>query len=157
MAERNTFVDVVDGDQLNQGYFNGILTASIKSILQDQTGGSIASSTTPTELGEVEIPANIVDSGVLVIATGKVQSTAAAGNNGVTFKLYGGTSATATSNTLFKTVSRTVDDGSNSIIIVYWVTGLTWSSLNYINIVGENGINHVAAVTVCESIVCVNI
>lgn len=160
MAERDTFVETIsDGDQLNQGYFNGIFDKIVKSLIQDQTAATIASSTSETEIGEVEIPADEVDSGVLVIATGSFD-----GNQGATstIKLYGGTNATATNNTLFKTITRKTPTPSSSDTkvgwtIVYWVTGLTWASLNYINITGENSASNAGIITGCESIVCLTI
>ncbi len=158
MVERNTFVETVnDGDQINEGYFNGIFDVTIKSILQDQTAGTVSGTTNETEIGEVQIPANEVDSGVLVFATGTGKEF---NNNNSTIKLYGGTSATATNNTLFKTITRNFPNIGNKVgawAIVYWVTGLTWSSVNFINITGTNSQNNANAQTTCESIVCVTI
>ncbi len=154
MAERDTFVDVNDGDQLNQGYFNGIFDVTIKSVLQDQTGGTIDNSTTETEIGEVSIPANEVDSGVFVIATG----TTAGNSDTHTVRLYGGTSATGTTNTKFKEIVVTnIGNEQSRWTIVYWITGLTWSSINLINITGENGAAVGGKLTTCDSIVCVTI
>ena len=110
-VQRDTFVDVNDGDQINEGYFNGIGLVSIKSVLEDQTGGTVTASTTETEIGEVQVPANIVDSEVLVVATGKFEDTTAVTQYSITLRLYGGTDTTGTNNTLFKTITRVYRTG----------------------------------------------
>jgi hypothetical protein len=76
-------------------------------------------------------------------------------NNAI--KLYGGTSATATNNTLFKSIERQTN-GSGAIIswtIIYFIDSLTWSSLNYINITGDNSASGVNDSVSCESIVVI--
>lgn len=104
-----------------------------KYLGSDQTAAN-STSTSETELGEVTIPANTVTSGVLVIATGS--ATAAP----FTFKLRAGTSATATSNTQYKSITRTAQAGSpdsqTGWTIVYYINDLTWSSTNYVHITG---------------------
>jgi len=125
--------------------------ALLQHIASDQTGGSKANQG-EAEIGEVEIPANKIGTGVLVIATGKVRSSS--GNTG-TIKLYGGTNATAIgNNTIFKTITRDPADGKESgWTLTFWIDSLTWSSLNYINITGNNSEASGSAVVTCESIV----
>lgn len=48
MVERNTFVTVADGDQLNDGYFNGIYNA-IKEVFDAKYGDSVISDCEITE------------------------------------------------------------------------------------------------------------
>lgn len=128
--------------------------ALLQHIGSDQTGGSIANSTTETEIGEVQVPANKIGSGVLVIATGKFIANQ---DDSTTITLYGGTSTTGTSNTEFKAITRNVNgaggEDTMSWTVVFWVTGLTWSSLNYINITGKNSAAQAGTVTTCESVV----
>ena len=159
MAVKNTILggtDFVDGNVLSAVNQNDTFDAALlQHIVSDQTGGNITNSTTETEIGEAEVPANKISTGVLVIATGTCGADNATAFTS-TIKLYGGTNATATSNTLFKTITRyVIANVVNSVhwTIVYWVTGLTWSSLNYINITGKNSNAEAGDTTFCESIV----
>ena len=146
-ADSNTDNDSIEEfeDNIDAGLFGYSGT--------DQTEGSIASSTTETEIGEVQVAANSVNTGILVIATGKVTGLAGTG----TIKLYGGTSTTGTSNTLFKTVTRlcgivAVAPTESGWTIVFYIDSLTWTNLNYINITGENSLNGGNDKCTCESI-----
>ncbi len=159
MAIKNTNLggtDWVDGDILFAADQNDTINAALfQHINSDQTPGSIASSTTETEIGEIQVPANKIGTGVLVVATGNFATSTQSHNT--TIKLYGGTSATGTSNTEFKSISRVHASASGSIktgwTIVYWIDSLTWSSLNYINITGKNSASDGGTITTCESLV----
>ncbi len=142
MAERDTFVDVDDGDQLNSGFFNGIGDRVTKTVIQDQTGGSHTGDTNETELiADVSIPANTADTGILVMVVGNSAPSADGQTNN--FKLYAGTSTTATSNTLYRTVGVAHADAGNFAqwTMIYFITNLTFSSQNYVNVTVtlENG------------------
>jgi hypothetical protein len=94
MAERDTFVTVADGDQLNEGYYNGIRTevtsldterAAVVAI--DQTEASIDNNTSETLIGGVTISANTVKTGVLVIANGYMRVSYSNNSQSATTKL----------------------------------------------------------------------
>jgi len=158
MVERDTFVTVADGDQLNENYFNGIEPAMFKHAGSDQTAATVTGTTAETEIGEVSIAANLVTTGILVIATGTSNLIASASDGTATIKLYGGTSATATSNTEFKSTVRTnatTAAGSANTIdldwtMVFYISTLTWTSTNYINITAT--LSSVSQSSTCESI-----
>ena len=160
MANRTTFVDVSDGDQLSEGYFNTLRDFVVKVVDQDQTAAEINNSATETEIAEVEVAANEVESGVLVIATGFFINVGITNRIG-TVRLYGGTSATATNNTLFKTLTINIGSAAGNTksgwTIVYWIDSLTFSSLNFINITGQNSAIEAGVKTGCDSLVVVSI
>lgn len=149
MAIRDTYpVTVADGDQLDDGYFNGIEPEFFKHLGSDQTEG-IMNGTTETEIGEVTVTANEVTTGILVVATGKQRG---GGDYTQTIRLRAGTSATATSNTQYKSISRRATDNSdNGWAIVYFINDLTWSSTNFVHITGQHG-NAASDRVTCESI-----
>lgn len=133
--------DFTDGEVLYSADLNNTLEALPVFASQDQTGGSTVANA-DTEIAECQVAANTVSSGVLVMASGFFEY--AEGGSDSVIKLWAGTSATATSNTLEKTITVTPPAGTDSISKIGWslemyVTGLTWSSLNYINITGNGG------------------
>ena len=68
MAERDTFVDVSDGDQLNEGYFNGIKRALLAFKASNLTPNSHTGDTNETELGSATVSANTINTGIIVMA-----------------------------------------------------------------------------------------
>ncbi len=52
MTNRTTFVDVSDGDQLSEGYFNTLRDFVVKVVDQDQTAAEINNSATETEIAQ---------------------------------------------------------------------------------------------------------
>jgi hypothetical protein len=155
MTARDTFVTVSNGDQLNQGYFNGILsnTANATRIIQDQAARSITG-ITETRIGGVTCNANTVTNGVLIIASGDSYNDTAAGTH--TINLRCGTNANGTSNTAQKTIARRMDTtarNSGPWTITYYVSGLTWSSTNYMTITANN--SQATGVTTFESLVVI--
>lgn len=154
MAVKTSPDIVVDGDQLNQGYFNGLP----KYMNQDQTGGTMGGGTPVAEtlIGQVTITANKVTNGILVIATGKARN--ADDTNANTIYLNTGTNADGiTSATHQKTITRevyTTTDGEMIDVgwaMVYYITGLTWSSTQYVSVTGATAEG--GRYITCESIV----
>ena len=125
----------VTGDILYAREYNAVF----KHLDSDQTGGSITGATNETEIGEVTIPANKVTNGVLVTATGSCAGGGSGGGN-VLAKLRAGTSTTGSGNALYKTATRIFLTDINTTqgwAIVYYIDDLTWSSTNYVNIMGK--------------------
>lgn len=155
MAIRDSFVHPIsDGDQLNDGYFNGVVENTFKHVGSDQTAGSTASSS-ETKIGEVTVPADTVTNGILVIATGYgTQET----SQSMTVKLRAGSSTTATSNSEYKSYSASFPDYTStnrvekSWTFVYFIDDLTWSNTNYVHITGSVDGAYVSKTVVCESI-----
>jgi len=67
MTERDTFVTVADGDQLNQGYFNGIFALS--KILLVYTGTAFNSSQTGSGTNSNSYETSLITAASLVGAT----------------------------------------------------------------------------------------
>lgn len=150
---------------------NANFNSTLKYIGADQVDGSIASSTNETKIGEVAIALNTVNTSVLIIASGRSSVKRQSGSNATTtstIKLYGGTDqSTPTNNTLYKTIYRSIENAYNGAgstpnnvtdrivvgwTIVYLVNNLTWSSTNYAQITGTNGVSSADDITACESI-----
>lgn len=113
---------------------------------------------TETKIAQCTIAANKVTTGVLVIASGKAAMSGSGGSQTNTIKLYAGTSTTATSNTLQHTIIRTsangADDFQTGWTIAFFVTGLTWSSTNYVQITGAS--TSASLTVTCDSVVAVS-
>lgn len=157
MTIKNTLmagVDFESGSALASTDMNDTFNAALlQHIGSDQTGGTVGPNAgTEEKIGEVTVPPNRVGTGVLVIATGKIH--AGVGENNAQVKLYGGESTVGTTNTEFKFISNeTPIQAEDQWSIVFWVTGLNWSNVNYITISGKNGINQNDAQTSCCSVV----
>ena len=174
MTEHDTFVTVADGDQLNDGYFNGIRTevtelndgtTEIPTVLKhmgsDQTAETISSSSSETVLGEVTITASKVTNAVLIYATGSYESKNDE-EESITIRLRAGTNARGgswESNSVIKTIVREVKNTSSHVsgvrggwAIVFRLTGLTWASTNYVQISGQNSDTAAQTESGCESI-----
>ena len=118
MATRDTFVEVADGDQLNQGFYNGIyeLVNPLGDVGEPSSYGSVDASVTTaeTEIGEIAITADEVQNGVLVTAV--IESTGCAAGDTASVRIRTGTSSTATANTL-RVTSEFKHSGTGNTII----------------------------------------
>lgn len=119
---------------------------------QDQTGGSVSNTTTETEVGEVLIPANTVKGGVMIVATGKGKSNFSSAT--FTIRLRTGTSATGTSNTVRKTITRDdIDNTSQGWTITYILSSEeTWTTDTYVHITSQCSTSSSTSTGTCESI-----
>ena len=143
-----------------------VLEASelFKLLGEDQTEGSITSSTDETNIGQVQLTAGDAHTGVLIIASGKFKSLNASDTTG-TIKLYTGENAAFGSNTLRKTITRTADSttaaGSDfsepGWTICMFITAETWANSIYIQITGQNPSSSNACETYCESLVVIGV
>ena len=122
----------------------------------DQTDGSATNTTTETEIGEVLVSANEVATGVVVIATGNFFASFDAPHTEV--RLRTGTSNTATSNTVRKTIEREVRNQKTGWTLVYVLTSEeNWTTDTYIHITAENSYASATCSCTCESVVVMNI
>ena len=130
-----------------------------KLIDEDQTGGTISSSTTETLLAEATITANQASEGFLVIATGKTKHNATGANTG-TVRLYTGTNVAFASNTLRKTITRLGDDAARADeqgwAMTLFVTADPTDALRF-QITGQNSSAGGDDVTTCESLVVIGV
>lgn len=147
--------------------FSTKLNSNFKSVFKHYGSDQTAASTTSnleTSVGSVTITAGEVTNGILVIASGKSESKNTGDDSVIyygTIKLRAGESATPTSNTLYKTITRdtgTTGTGyfqftkhSHGWTLVFFISDLDWSNTNYVQITGTNTIDAQTAVT-CESI-----
>lgn len=78
MADRTSFVSVVDGDQLSQGYFNDIFTKAWRNVTSDQSSAT-TTSTTLIPLGTATVPAGTIgtssDAQLLINVNGTLTGT----------------------------------------------------------------------------------
>ena len=139
----------VDGDILDAANL-------FKHVGEDVTQGSVGSSTTETELGEVTVSANQGSSKLLIIISVRVQNDLAA-NNGGTFRIRTGTSATATSNTLRKSYTINVFPSGGTTI-----GGMVMTTIDsvdedftqdfFVHVTGQNTFSSVSVVSFVEDV-----
>ena len=130
------------------------LDISDTKVKSDQTGGSY-DGTAETKIGEVLVSANDVSNGVLIIATGLFDPSISTPN--VDVRLRTGTSATATSNTLRKTINRVAGhpDQTAWTIVFALTTEEDWTTDTYIHITSQS--SNITSNNICESIVVTSI
>ena len=113
--------------------------------LSDHTGGSM-SGVTETKIGMVTLPANLVKTGVLVLASGKVIHVLAPGDidHTETIRLRCGTNNDGVSNAAQLAITRRdrIVTANNETCgqgwsIAFYVDTLTFSNTNYICITGQ--------------------
>lgn len=137
MVERTEFESVNNGDELKEGYYNGILTDVNVGYTDSDTSSASSSNMLETEIGEVTIPANTIETGVFVIAQIRWDQAGIVGHDIGTFRLRIGSSGTATSNTLVNTCILRGHNATNVLIggvLIGYYTGATWSSTNYAHV-----------------------
>ena len=120
---------------------------------EDLTGGSIASSTTETQLAQVIIPADTVIEYITIRIEGEVWADST--NNGGTLKVYLGTSATFGSNTVKRTKLVTAiassGAGRNNFFFELRNTDQTFTGQVYVQVTGQNTVSHSNARTIVDT------
>lgn len=132
--------DALDATALN-GNFDHVLETCFKYLDGDTTGGS-DTGTSEAEIGEVQIPADTVTTGVLVFAYGDWRDGGNNSNNCV-IELTAGTSTDGTANATKESItvygpSSNAANESHPWTIIYYINDLTWTSTNYVHITGNN-------------------
>lgn len=146
--------NVLTAADLNSNIFKGGMNA--------QTGSTITITSAEIRMGIVTVTANLVTNGVYIHAIGRgVQFTGPAGmgTNTATIRLRCGTNSNGVSNTAQKTIARYSSGATGTNIeqglewdIIYFLTGLTWSSTNYVTITGQMSVATANTLLSCESI-----
>lgn len=127
----------------------------------DNTGGSISSSATETKIGEVIVAANSVRNRLLIFAGVRHQNSSASVTDGATLRIRTGTSATATSNTIRKSLTLqhstgagNVGSGISGAVLMATVTTSdgTFTGQVYVHVTGQNDSNNTGLTSICDFI-----
>lgn len=137
MVNRTSFEDINDGDQLSEGYFNGISDALLQYVGDDQTGATADNTTTETEIGEVYIPANTVSTRVIIFAS--IRLDGATGEN-TTIRIRTGTNSSGPSNTTRKSQTISYTDNGDYYMSMYitLTTEENWTTDTYVHVTAEH-------------------
>lgn len=141
MAIRDTFVyPIAVGDQLNDGYFNGVVENAFKIESSDNTGGSHSGDTAETTVVTRTIPANTVTNGILITAPITFQNNDSAGGS------HTGTFRLKVAGSTVKTITLTSDDASGSgsdattvgTCFAHFDNSATWTGSVVVSITAQN-------------------